>query len=601
MQLRKRYFALPGARMGSVQCLVLLLLQLLLCRAESLQKDRDSACDEPVEVADDPIDLRFLAGENIEGSVSVSVLWVSHEMVANYVTVQRCRTESTLQIRVSMPFNRMPQLREQVLVGRGWSQSVAACSDGVDNDGDGLTDLVDPGCRGSMATETEHGETKVPSNFKASFATDTRTGNTYLQQLKWKSQVVIIDDGTQGNRFFLHGDSGTTSGLKYTSDIEIYAEGVQPWLPNSNFSAANAPINSTSMEQVVSNFTNGTDWAAVVTETADLVLADHFRFEGDSIYITTNITSKRSSGVVAPYVPLVLGNLQLGRTATGCDCSKLITVYSAKSPADGHGEAGNCTASCKSGLFHVDRLRHGGLQQGQPWDNTSPDTCCPPVKELTGWRTMPARGNSYPSSSYSPVTVVGGATPQDFTVGMQVLSAQINPDQLDNTTVEFYDVPAAPKHPMLSQYIYTTVDAGATRSFTTVITFAPAASSWDDPSEAVSTVLQPYAKFFQQQYGDSPQYCPSGGIAMRFSESSPRYNRTTNTYTPGSSLWSDDIQGDQVLHALIPAGFDKVSTPPNVLPVAVRRHRESLCLSVTETRRDCLSLSVTVSLCLLCL
>ena len=384
---------------------------------------------------------------------------------------------------------------------------------------------------------------------------------------------------------------------RYTSDIEVYAEGVQPWLPNSNFSAANAPINSTSMEQATSNFTNGTDWAAVLTETADLVLSDHFRFEGDSIYITTNITSKRSSGVVAPYVPLVLGNLQLGRTATGCDCSKLITVYSGKSPADGHGEAGNCTASCKSGLFHIDRLRHGGLQQGQPWDNTSPDTCCPAVKELTGWRTMPARGNSYPSSSYSPVTVVGGATPQDFTVGMQVLSAQINPDQLDNTTVEFYDVPAAPKHPMLSQYIYTTVDAGATRSFTTVVSFAPAASSWDDPSEAVSAVLQPYATFFQRQYGDSPQYCPSGGIAMRFSESSPRYNRTTNTYTPGSSLWSDDIQGDQVLHALIPAGFDKVPTPAstNVLPLAVRRHRESLCLSVTETQRDCLSVSVSLS------
>lgn len=45
-------------------------------------------------------------------------------------------------------------------------------------------------------------------------------------------------------------------------------------------------------------------------------------------------------------------------------------------------------------LSLVRRLRRGSIQQGQPWDNTKPGTCCPTPDEMTGWRTIPARGNA---------------------------------------------------------------------------------------------------------------------------------------------------------------------------------------------------------------
>jgi hypothetical protein len=50
-----------------------------------------------------------------------------------------------------------------------------------------------------------------------------------------------------------------------------------------------------------------------------------------------------------------------------------------------------------------------------------------------------------------PCQVLGGVGGSEFTVGIQVMSTDITPDHIHDTTVEFYDVPAAPKHPLLSQ------------------------------------------------------------------------------------------------------------------------------------------------------
>jgi hypothetical protein len=56
---------------------------------------------------------------------------------------------------VSVPWNLLQRVRERAVVPGGWESSVAACSDGIDNDGDGLTDLVDRRCQGSWASDDE--------------------------------------------------------------------------------------------------------------------------------------------------------------------------------------------------------------------------------------------------------------------------------------------------------------------------------------------------------------------------------------------------------------------------------------------------------------
>jgi hypothetical protein len=141
---------------------------------------------------------------------------------------------------------------------------------------------------------------------------------------------------------------------------------------------------------------------------------------------------------------------------------------------------------------------------------------------------------------------------------MQVLSTDISPDRLHDATVEFCDVPAAPKHPFVSQYLYVTLPKpNTTRSFTTVISLGPPGASWNDPSAAVKGVLGPHASYFANAHGSKPAYCPSGAIVMRFSEST-NYNRSANTYNPGASFWRDDVEGDQMLSGMLAGGFVKV-------------------------------------------
>jgi hypothetical protein len=90
--------------------------------------------------------------------------------------------------------------------------TVAACSDGVDNDGDGLADQVDPGCSGyDDNDERQHhprgGPAPAPlkSNFAFVFATEGM--GVYISSLHWKGIPVIVDPGAKGSRFFLHSDS----------------------------------------------------------------------------------------------------------------------------------------------------------------------------------------------------------------------------------------------------------------------------------------------------------------------------------------------------------------------------------------------------------
>jgi hypothetical protein len=148
---------------------------------------------------------------------------------------------------------------------------------------------------------------------------------------------------------------------------------------------------------------------------------------------------------------------------------------------------------------------------------------CPSVDALAGWRTVAARGNAYPESIFSPASALGA--PGAFTLGIQLLDPHTNPDNTSTVQVEYYDIPAAPKHPLISQYIAVALGAGVSRSFTSAITLG-AAGTWQSPLPSVSAVLQPYSKYFARQYGSKPAYCPSGAINAGFEQNEKNFNRT---------------------------------------------------------------------------
>eukprot|EP00039_Didymoeca_costata_P011882 m.168568 g.168568 ORF g.168568 m.168568 type:complete len:843 (+) comp15320_c0_seq10:13-2541(+) len=443
--------------------------------------------------------------------------------------------------------------------------SIAACSDGVDNDGDGLYDQMDPGCGYSFRglSEDKSNDFKMSkSNFEYTLAAD-KTGGVYFSSLKWNDKPVISDTTSGSGRLYLHSDSGTGN-EKFTSDIELFegelknapGQPIFPWQPNTttwkNQTAptkqeGNADINYTIVSQNESI-------AIVSAESPSVLIVDTFRFSGDEITTTVSVTNKlNNTGPNVIYFGLHVGNLELG-TTQGCKCTP--TLISGHGSADGHGQASNCTSSCNSGLYHLDRLRRGAIQQGQPFDNMQPNSCCVPPAQLKGWRSLAARGNAYPLSSFSPVTALGDM--KAFTIGIQMLDPYVNTDNESTAVVESYDIPAAPTKPLLSQYIAVNLKAGATRDFTFIISLGKPATSWDDPLPAIKAVLKPYAAFFGTTYGTKPAYCPSSSVAMAFMGTSPKFNKTTKTFAPGSSLYSDDLEIDRQLGPLVAAGMDKL-------------------------------------------
>jgi hypothetical protein len=224
--------------------------------------------------------------------------------------------------------------------------------------------------------------------------------------------------------------------------------------------------------------------------------------------------------------------------------------------ADGHGQANNCTAHCDSGLFHLDTLRRGSIQQGQPFNTMGSIPVVTDPAQLKGWRTVAARGNAYPESAFSPVTALGDT--KSFTIGMQVLNQELNSDNTSTYQIEYYDIPAAPRKPLISQYISAKMLPGESHTFNTVIKLA-APGAWADPFPAVSEVASPYASFFAKTYGTKPAYCPQGAVGMAFRGSpSKTFNGTTHTYTPGSTLYTDVLGVDSYLADMRPAGFDTV-------------------------------------------
>ena len=104
--------------------------------------------------------------------------------------------------------------------------------------------------------------------------------------------------------------------------------------------------------------------------------------------------------------------------------------------------------------------------------------------------------------------------------------------------VEYYDIPAAPTKPLISQYVAASMVFGETHTFNYVVSFAPA-GEWATPKPAVTKVLAPYAQYFATTFGSKPAYCPQNAIGMAFRGNGRMFNTSTHTYQKGSDLYND--------------------------------------------------------------
>ena len=473
-------------------------------------------------------------------------------------------------LRIGVPFHLLERHKGWVSLPAGSAQRTTACSDGQDNDGDGVVDAVDPGCE-SLEDDDEVNHYEV-SNFNYTLGSDSY-GGAYFAQLSWKGKPVIFDDGSQGSRFYLHNDhshvTNYTSGVQWFPEMafpffpRFYDEDYplnpvpfnfsahirfKPWYPGSklgeNYSAGgvNDPLWSVPKGHSKTTIKSQNASAAVLeTDLPDALITDTIRFYGDTMLVTTAITSRLKHRAMASFPGLALGNLQVGTGhMSNCNCTPHVTVFSSSSDdLSGLSQTGNCSigtgeSTCNTGLFHLNQLRAGSVQQGQPW---ATDTVLPPSDPaaLTGWRTMAARGWSYPGIGFSPATALGDTN--SFTLGMQTVVPGLNPDHMHEQRVEYYDIPAAPRHPMLSVDYYILLDPGQTKTFQTFVQLGEPAEQWADPRPQIRPVLQHYSEFFQKTYG-APVYCPGGAFAWGFEADGACKGSACNASDPATP-WSE--------------------------------------------------------------
>ena len=174
------------------------------------------------------------------------VVWQSKEYTSFAVTAEVCGAEGfrlggegelvvtggeATVVRISAPFNLLASLFASAAVDlpAGSAHRVAACSDGVDNDGDGLADLVDPGCAGGFSSDSEAQAPSPMAKTNLKLTLGTAKGNVFIQSLTWKGKPVIKDDPS--HHFYLHGDDGAMPAAppafgkaagKWTSDFQVY-------------------------------------------------------------------------------------------------------------------------------------------------------------------------------------------------------------------------------------------------------------------------------------------------------------------------------------------------------------------------------------------
>lgn len=404
------------------------------------------------------------------------------------------------------------------------------CTDGIDNDGDGLADTLDPGCARDLQLR-ENGELRGrPAHaFTWTLGNASESGDAYIETLRWTDAVgtthTMIDQTESSVLFFPHANSGgdNTSNNLYRFaqssgwDLMTFIQAAQDPQSHAVPGKQNTTLSEAGNQIRTAVTSSGDDFITFVTSTAHARVETTYRFTGNVGTMTVRPTML-GDAPRALYFPINLGNLQVGPLNAG---------------DENH-----------TGIWHLSQKWNGAIQRG--YCQNKKHGPCP--QNGTGWRgeplwplgspdAKPIRGNEYPSlGSISPVSAVGDKS--TVSVGLMAVGKEFYADQT-TVSVDHYDLPRAPVGPLLQLWTKVQLMPGQSRNLTYAFSVAKSPVSWEvgDIKSVVRTLMKPYQTFFHRTYGSTPTYCPRPSVAWEMATDRKQYNRSSKWYSNGSRMY----------------------------------------------------------------
>ena len=366
-------------------------------------------------------------------------------------------------VHVQASIDRLGGLRVASVIA--YHSDVTECSDGVDNDGDGLIDAVDPGCQTSTGREDD--DNTAPTSLSWEWGSDP--DGDYLQELRWSNAatgttVPIVRDEPSakiqnGCRWFSHGGNCSHWVQPYGNNS---ARQIQDWawkivVPDGH---GGGPQHLEQESAITKRLVSSNSTSAVFESYSKrLRLRDVYSLRGDTLFISINATNLMSDAVRATFLTQ-FGSIQLDAP-----------------------------------MWHLGNKRLGSLDRN--WSFV--EACCYPYDGLA---PMPSRACT------SAASAMGDSS--HFSVGIQCLTP-IPPDGTD-ALLAYMDVPANPRTPTSTTTLTLALQPGETRTFVLAMKIAaPAGVGLDRPAvlKSMESVVDPYVSMFHSVFGKTPQYCPT--------------------------------------------------------------------------------------------
>ncbi len=409
-----------------------------------------------------------------------------------------------------------------------------ACSDGVDNDGDGFSDYpVDSGCR--SAADDDERSSLGPRASPWSHRVDPVTG--CLLELNVSGGRRVLWDEHERVSFAPNSPWATS-----------------PWASHCLHSTTTSTQHTP--QQLCWNVSQGSSYSVecdvkhtLVSDSAThlrstssaggVEVADTLAFEGSSTLpvVTISFTVRNTlAQAVNVTLPLQFGGLQLGSGRAGSNGS------------NGSG----------SGLYRLRPDRAGTIER-----NYSGTLGC-----LGNGCDYPLR---YPLSiqTFSPLSALGDdgtATtgPPPMSVALQWTTPALHPDYR-GSAVHMYTLVEMATSPLLTHLLTTELDPFETKSFTAALSVA---LTGPDDHDQVRRLFTPYAAYFKATYGGDeqapPLYCPQGpwswthGPNMARGLQPPAYDDKTFEWLRPVTLAELMREQDGALEAMGSAGIGHV-------------------------------------------
>lgn len=462
------------------------------------------------------------------------------------VDASGCRGDNASAVSRRVPLDVIVQVPRDVMHeslrlsaaggGAAAGARIAACSDGMDNDGDRLTDYpLDLECNAPWMDAEMGGGSSAPTTIAGAPALQwtvlPAVGNgsgingariSLLQYLPNGPGGVALDvwrdemDAGQPNatRWFLHDQSEAGSSLSLSWMVNdtnlIYGNGV-PLKTLLNVTATSASFLYTYPDPAVT-------------------VEDDISIVGSTLYITVSVTNAYTdpSATLLVGLPMNFGSLALGRR-----------------------DATGVVNTTNSGIWRFDGKRVGSIYLGA-------NSC--------GWSQPDIATDAYPTFGgyFSPLAGYGDA---NMTIGVSTMDAMQSPDAGHNFSVNYFQFVAARRSPLLQQWHTMVVPPNSTHTF--VVTFAVGApadvgvidcSNPTPPPEPAQrdihtavAVYAPYFTFFASVHGTTPTYCPTPGSAW-MNAVDIDFNRSAAFFLPNTTL-KDVLVYNWSATALPPTGI----------------------------------------------